>query len=108
MADSGHNSSGMRAPLAYYGVQLTQILTQLTPIVKTFNSLLAVTAITLLLAAATVLRAGPPPDLSNRMRVSVKPATPAQVVACNEVGKVCTNCQTCAGCSVKAGSRANS
>lgn len=75
---------------------------------KTFNSLLAVTAVTLLLAAATVLRAGPPPDLQNRMRAFARPATPAKIIAYNEAGKVCTNCQSCVGCSVKAGSKANS
>ena len=68
---------------------------------KTLNSLLAVTAITLLLAAATALRAGPPPDLSSRTHAISKPATPVKTVACNPDGKTCTNCQRCGACVVK-------
>jgi hypothetical protein len=76
---------------------------------KTFHSLLAVAAVTLLLAAAPVLRAGPPPDYSNRLRpVAGKPTPTVQTIACNQAGKVCTNCQSCAGCSAKTATKAKS
>jgi hypothetical protein len=76
---------------------------------KTFHSLLAVSAVTLLLATAPVLRAGPPPDYSNRMRlVAAKPTPTVQTIACNQAGKACTNCQSCAGCSAKTTTKANS
>jgi hypothetical protein len=67
---------------------------------KTLNSLLAVAAIALLLAATT-LRAGPPPDLSSRMHAIAKPAAPVKTLACNQAGKACTGCQDCSGCPVK-------
>ena len=76
---------------------------------KTFHSLLAVSAVTLLLAAAPVLRAGPPPDYSNRLRpVAGKPAPTVQTIACNPAGKVCTNCQSCACRAAKTVTKANS
>ncbi|HUJ44622.1 MAG TPA: hypothetical protein VLW52_13565 [Opitutaceae bacterium] len=68
---------------------------------KTLNSLLVVTAISLLLAAATVLRAGPPPGMSNRVQAIAKPAAPVKTAACHQAGQVCTNCQNCSGCPVK-------
>lgn len=56
---------------------------------KTFNSVLAVMAIALLLSAASVLQAGPPPDLQNRMRPTVaKPAPTAPAATCGQAGQV--------------------
>lgn len=76
---------------------------------KTFNSVLAVMAIALLLSAASVLQAGPPPDLQNRMRPTVaKPAPTAPAATCGQAGQVCSNCQSCAGCPAPAAKKATS
>jgi hypothetical protein len=49
-----------------------------------------------------------PPNLQNRMRpVVTTPAATPQATACSQAGKVCTNCQSCAGCSAKAATKAN-
>ena len=74
---------------------------------KTFNSMLAVTAIALLLSAASVLRAGPPPDQQNRMRPTVAQSAPVLVAAtCSQAGQGCSNCQSCANCPVPAAKKA--
>jgi hypothetical protein len=68
---------------------------------KAINSLLAVTAVTLLLAATTALRAGPPPDLQNRTRPmvqeSAKTKTPAKADK-NKIPALCAHMQDC-GCA---------
>jgi hypothetical protein len=75
---------------------------------KTLNALLAASAVTLLLLATPVLRAGPSPDYSNRLRpVTSKPAVTVPTTACNPAGKICTHCQRCAGCSTKTAAKAN-
>lgn len=61
---------------------------------KTFNYLLAVTAVTLLLAAATVLQAGPSPQYWNRPQylTPVTKAAPAQLGS--TAAMVCSACKT--------------
>ena len=77
---------------------------------KTFHSLLAVSAVTLLLAAAPALRAGPPPDYSNRMRPAVsqpaKTETPAKADK-NKIPALCAQMPNC-GCAVMAAKKAKS
>ncbi len=76
---------------------------------KTFNSMLAVTAIALLLSAASVLRAGPPPDQQNRMRPTVTMSAPTMPAAtCSQAGQVCSNCQSCASCPAPTAKKATS
>lgn len=77
---------------------------------KTFNSLLAVTAVTLLLAAATVLRAGPPPDLSNRMSPAVSRPAKAETSAKTDkkpAPALCAHSQNC-GCAAMGAKKAKS
>jgi hypothetical protein len=83
---------------------------------KTINSLLVVTAVTLLLAAATALRAGPPPDLQNRTRpmihesakadTIVKTDVPAKTDA-NKIPALCAQMPNC-GCAAMAAKNAKS
>ena len=61
---------------------------------KTLHALLALAAITLLLATAPGLRAGPPPDYQNRMHAAVTPA--AKTPAATQVA--CGSCRS-AGCA---------
>jgi hypothetical protein len=75
---------------------------------KTFNSVLAVMAIALLLSAASALRAGPSPDQQNRMRPTVTKAAPTPPAACSQAGQVCSNCQSCASCPAPAAKKATS
>jgi hypothetical protein len=65
---------------------------------KTINSLLVVTAVTLLLAAATALRAGPPPDFQNRTRPMVRESAKTDATAktdANEIPALCAHVQNC-------------
>jgi hypothetical protein len=77
---------------------------------KTFNSLLAVTAVTLLLVSAAVLQAGPPPDLANRMRPAVsqpaKTETPAKADK-NKTPALCAQMTSC-GCAAMSAKKAKS
>lgn len=77
---------------------------------KKINSLLVATAVTLLLAAATALRAGPPPDLQNRTRPmvheSAKAETPAKADK-NEIPALCAQMPNC-GCAAMAAKNAKS
>jgi hypothetical protein len=77
---------------------------------KTFHSLLAVSAVTLLLAAAPVLRAGPSPDYSNRMRPAV--SQPAKTETAVKTDKkptpaLCAQMPNC-GCATMATKKAKS
>ena len=74
---------------------------------KTFNSVLAVMAITLFLSAASALHAGPSPDQQNRMLPTVAQSAPVLVAAtCSQAGQGCSNCQSCANCPVPAAKKA--
>ncbi len=72
---------------------------------KTLSSLLAASAIVLLLAAPG-LQAGPLPQFWNRTHAVAKPAPAPAATACNPAGKVCGNCQACAGCAAKPATKA--
>ena len=70
---------------------------------KTLHSLLALAAISLLLAGAATLRAGPPPGYQDRMRSVVsKPAPARTVVVIADPNKLPAGCATMTNCACAA------
>ena len=98
---------------AYYRVQFNR--TPIHPnqpsiVMKTSPSLFALTAVTLLLAAATALRAGPPPDLQNRTHPIVQKSAKTDVTVKTDENRdpaLCVQMQNC-GCAAMSAKNARS
>jgi hypothetical protein len=97
---------------AYYWMNSLEHSSSESPplIMKTLHSLLALSAVTLLLAVAPVLRAGPPPDYSNRMRPAVSQPAKTETAAKTDKNKIpalCAQMPNC-GCATMATKKAKS
>jgi hypothetical protein len=98
---------------AYYRVQFTRTFdhpNQPSLTMKTSPSVLTLMAAALLLIAAPVLRAGPLPDLQNRMRPTVRQPAKTDTTTkpdANTVPVLCAQMQNC-GCAAMAAKKAKS